>query len=132
VEDHDRRVAGVAIQTFYRHFGGKDQLLLAAIEDMHTEQVAVYEEAAGDLPGPVARLRYIKAALSGLDAEGPGAYPGFTAAAHRTYHEPSFARGRPPTPDTHRLASDIPGGASVSPASHAAISRGPWFHADRV
>ena len=80
--------AGVAIQTFYRHFGGKDQLLLAAIEDMHTEQVAVYEEAARDLPDPVARLRYyITAVLSGLDAEGPAAAgPRFITAEHWRLH----------------------------------------------
>lgn len=81
--------AGVAIQTFYRHFGGKDQLLLAAIEDMHTEQVARWEQAARELPGPVARLRYyIGAVLSGLDAEGPaGAGPRFITAEHWRLHQ---------------------------------------------
>jgi TetR/AcrR family transcriptional regulator len=44
------REAGVALQTFYRQFGGKDQLLLATLEDMHAEQAAAYEEAARDIP----------------------------------------------------------------------------------
>ena len=37
--------AGVALQTFYRIFGGKDQLLLAVFEDLIAESLR-YEEAA--------------------------------------------------------------------------------------
>jgi AcrR family transcriptional regulator len=67
------REAGVALQTFYRHFGGKDQLLLATIEDMHATQAALYAQAARDLPDPLARLRhYITAIMSSLDATGQG------------------------------------------------------------
>ena len=50
--------AGVALQTFYRHFGGKDQLLLAVIEDTVAEQAAWAEETARSLPDPVSRLRF--------------------------------------------------------------------------
>ena len=50
--------AGVALQTFYRLFGGKDQLLLAVFEDLIAENCARYEESARDLPDPVARLRF--------------------------------------------------------------------------
>ena len=50
--------AGVAMQTFYRHFAGKDQLLLAVLEDIVSEAAAGYEQAARDLPDPLARLRY--------------------------------------------------------------------------
>jgi len=65
--------AGVAMQTFYRHFAGKDHLLIAVIEDMISEQVVRYEEAARDLPDPVARLRqHVMAALSGLGDERRG------------------------------------------------------------
>src|SRR5437763_1376439 len=32
--------AGVAVQTFYKHFSGKDQVLLAVIEDVIAETVA--------------------------------------------------------------------------------------------
>ena len=40
--------AGVALQTFYRIFGGKDQLLLAVFEDLIAESCAEYE--AGGRP----------------------------------------------------------------------------------
>jgi AcrR family transcriptional regulator len=67
------RESGVALQTFYRHFGGKDQLLLATLEDLHAEMATRYEEAARDLPDPVARLHYyVKSALQALDLAGRG------------------------------------------------------------
>jgi TetR/AcrR family transcriptional regulator len=62
--------AGVALQTFYRHFPGKDQLLLAVVEDTITESCTWFEEQARELPDPVARLRfYVTAALGALDTD---------------------------------------------------------------
>jgi AcrR family transcriptional regulator len=83
------REAGVALQTFYRHFGGKDQLLLAALEDMHAEHAVAYEEAAGDIANPLDRLHfYVTLALSGLDEAGPGAMtPQFITAEHWRLHQ---------------------------------------------
>jgi AcrR family transcriptional regulator len=52
------REAGVALQTFYRHFGSKDQLLLATLEDLMATHAARFAAEASDLPGPLARLRY--------------------------------------------------------------------------
>lgn len=49
--------AGVALQTFYRYFTGKDQLLLAVIEDLLTEVAASFERAAREIDDPVERLR---------------------------------------------------------------------------
>ncbi|GGV41202.1 hypothetical protein GCM10010182_77230 [Actinomadura cremea] len=66
--------AGVAVQTFYRHFGGKDQLLLAVLEDMIDRQTAVYEASTRDLEDPVERLRqYIVSALESLGSGSPAA-----------------------------------------------------------
>jgi AcrR family transcriptional regulator len=78
------REAGVAIQTFYRHFGSKDQLLLAVLEDIITDQAVRYEAAARELPNPVARLEYyVKTALAGLDADEPAQVgPRFVTAEH--------------------------------------------------
>jgi deazaflavin-dependent oxidoreductase (nitroreductase family) len=78
------RTAGVAMQTFYRYFPGKDQLILAVIEDMVAEQAAQLAEVARELPDPLARLRrYVLAALSALDAEGAAASgPRFITAEH--------------------------------------------------
>src|SRR5438876_21944 len=59
--------AGVALQTFYRLFSGKDQLLLAVFEDMIAESCMQYEDAARELPDPVARLHfYVTEALRSL------------------------------------------------------------------
>jgi AcrR family transcriptional regulator len=68
------REAGVALQTFYRHFGGKDQLLLATIEDLHAEMAVQYEAAARDLPDPLARLHYYVVTIL-AELEGPGLAP---------------------------------------------------------
>jgi len=63
--------AGVALQTFYRQFAGKDQLLVAVIGDLIAEAAARYEEAARGLPDPVARLRfYVTSTLRGVGGAG--------------------------------------------------------------
>ena len=63
--------AGIALQTFYRYFEGKDQLLLAVIENMVEESCIEFKERARDLPDPVARLRsYITSVVTSLDPKG--------------------------------------------------------------
>ena len=65
--------AGVALQTFYRYFASKDELLLAIIGDAMTEACGRWVEAAADLPDPLARLRfYLTATLERLAADGEG------------------------------------------------------------
>jgi len=48
--------AGVAMQTFYRYFAGKDELLLAVIEDMVAEASATYKARAAGIADPIERL----------------------------------------------------------------------------
>jgi TetR/AcrR family transcriptional regulator len=51
--------AGVALQTFYRHFGSKDALMLAVVEEAsraENERIAEKAQLAGD---PLSRLRVI-------------------------------------------------------------------------
>ena len=80
--------AGVALQTFYRLFGGKDQLLLAVFEDLIAENCARYEEAARQLPDPVARLHfYVTAALHTLSGGDAGIAPRFVTAEHWRLHQ---------------------------------------------
>lgn len=63
--------AGVALQTFYRYFASKDELLLAVIADAMADACAQWEAAASELPDPLARLRfYITAVIEVLDSEG--------------------------------------------------------------
>ena len=65
--------AGVAIQTFYRYFGGKDELLLAVIEETIVSGCARLEARAAALDDPLDRLRlYTTAAIDGLIDENPG------------------------------------------------------------
>lgn len=65
--------AGIALQTFYRHFAGKDQLLLAVFEDVVSERAGEVEAAARELPDPVARLRfYLFEILRSLRGDGGG------------------------------------------------------------
>ncbi len=56
--------AGVSLQTFYRYFASKDELLLALIADAMTEACDRWTEAAAEIPEPMDRLRfYITAPL---------------------------------------------------------------------
>lgn len=62
--------AGVALQTFYRYFASKDELILAVIGDAMTEAVERWRQAAEELPDPLARLRYfITSTLERLDGD---------------------------------------------------------------
>jgi AcrR family transcriptional regulator len=63
--------AGVALQTFYRYFASKDELLMAVIGDAMTETCELVAEAARDLPDPLDRLRfYVWSTLDKLDGTG--------------------------------------------------------------
>jgi AcrR family transcriptional regulator len=56
--------AGVALQTFYRYFASKDELLLAVIGDAMTEACERWATATAGMPDPMDRLRfYITAPL---------------------------------------------------------------------
>ncbi|MBY8862329.1 TetR/AcrR family transcriptional regulator [Nocardia sp. CA2R105] len=79
--------AGIALQTFYRHFAGKDQLLLAVFENVIARRAAEAEAVARELPDPVARLRvYIGDTLMSLrDDDGPG--PRAVTAEHWRLHQ---------------------------------------------
>lgn len=59
--------AGVALQTFYRYFSGKDELLLAVIEDMIAEACEAFAAQAEGITDPLERLRcYVAAVVSDL------------------------------------------------------------------
>jgi len=66
--------AGVALQTFYRYFASKDELLLAVIGDAMTDACERWAEAAAELPDPLARLKYyLTSTLQRLNAPGADA-----------------------------------------------------------
>ena len=63
--------AGVALQTFYRYFASKDELLLAVIGDAMTDACERWADAAAELPDPLARLRYyLTSTLELLEGDG--------------------------------------------------------------
>ena len=75
--------AGIALQTFYRHFDGKDQLLVAVIQDMIADACDAFEQAAANVDDPLERLHiYIATALRGLQNAPGGVGPGFITAEH--------------------------------------------------
>ena len=79
--------AGVALQTFYRHFEGKDQLLLAVMEDTIAEGAAEFEVAARHLRDPLARLHfYVEAALEPVHV-GDHIGPRFITSEHWRLHQ---------------------------------------------
>jgi TetR/AcrR family transcriptional regulator len=51
--------AGVALQTFYRHFGSKDELLLAVLEENVEDGAAEMEAIAAREADPVEQLRVV-------------------------------------------------------------------------
>jgi TetR/AcrR family transcriptional regulator len=69
--------AGVALQTFYKHFEGKDQVLLAVIEDMILEASVDLRERGNLIEDPIDRLRlYVTDTLQtirGGSIDAPGA-----------------------------------------------------------
>ncbi|HUE09126.1 MAG TPA: TetR/AcrR family transcriptional regulator [Acidimicrobiales bacterium] len=73
--------AGIALQTFYRYFAGKDALLLAVIEDLIEENCRAYRQHADSIADPVDRLRfYVTTTVNSLSAQGAG--PSFITAEH--------------------------------------------------
>lgn len=78
--------AGVALQTFYRYFASKDELLLAVIGNAMTEACDGWSKAAAKLSNPVERLRfYITAPLEKLDGH-DAAGMRFIVSAHWHLH----------------------------------------------
>jgi AcrR family transcriptional regulator len=51
--------ADVSIQTFYRHFDSKDELLLAVLEEAVTAQASEYRRKISQLRDPIARVEYV-------------------------------------------------------------------------
>src|SRR3954468_11365376 len=65
--------AGIAVQTFYKYFTGKDQVLLAVIEDLVVDTCTDLKQRARDIPDPVQRLRfYVTSVVGGVGAHTQG------------------------------------------------------------
>jgi AcrR family transcriptional regulator len=121
--------AGVALQTFYRHFGGKDQLLLAVFEVLIAEYAAQAEEAARELPDPVARLRfYVTSAVRSVGADADGIGPRFVTAQHWRLHQ-LFPEeiSRATEPFTRLIARQLDAAAAAGLLGSTDPERDAWF-----
>ncbi|MDA8045424.1 MAG: TetR/AcrR family transcriptional regulator [Actinomycetota bacterium] len=76
--------AGIALQTFYRYFQGKDQLLIAVIEDMVDSSAAQYKQQATAIEDPLERIRFhISVVMESLAEAGDTPHgPRFITAEH--------------------------------------------------
>lgn len=75
--------AGVSLQTFYRYFAGKDELILAVIEQRIAEACVAFNLGARHEPDPVQRLRsYVVTAIAGLDGRASPAARRFISSEH--------------------------------------------------
>ncbi len=95
--------AGVALQTFYRYFSSKDELLLAVIGDGLDDACRRWSVTAETLAGPLERLRFfVTSPLAGLDREPPPSQPG-------TVHRVDPLATAPGVPDRTRAGRTTPG-----------------------
>jgi TetR/AcrR family transcriptional regulator len=80
--------AGVSLQTFYRYFASKDELLLALIADAMTEACDRWTTTAAGISDPMDRLRYyITAPLGRFDGDSSeGAGVRFIVSTHWHLH----------------------------------------------
>jgi AcrR family transcriptional regulator len=79
--------ADVALQTFYRHFGGKDQILVAVFADLITGHCEALAERAAHLDDPVERFRYYVTDTLTMLVANPGATARFMTSQHWRLHQ---------------------------------------------
>lgn len=122
--------AGVALQTFYRLFASKDQLLLAVFDDMIAEQCARFEDAGRQFEDPLERLHfYVTGALRSLGVSGVGAVgPRFVTAEHWRLHQlfpDEMAQATQPFTDL--VARQIDAAADQGLLAPGDAPRSAWF-----
>jgi TetR/AcrR family transcriptional regulator len=127
--------AGVALQTFYRYFPSKDELLLAVIADAMTEACSRWAAGAEGLADPIARLRfYITAVIEVLDAEdGDGGAAKFIVSTHWRLHRifpDELAAAEKPFVDL--LLTEIKAGVEAGLLAPADPEWAAWFIAELV
>jgi len=127
--------AGVALQTFYRYFASKDELLLAVIGDAMIDACERWAEAAAELPDPLARLRYyLTSTLERLDGAGAdGAKARFIVSTrwrlHRN-HAQELAEAEKPFVDL--LRAEVNAAIDAGLLNRPDPEWDPWFLAELV
>ncbi len=118
--------AKVALQTFYRHFGGKDEFLLALLEQTVDASCHLYAEQAKRLPDPLSRLRfYITAAATSAGADsGRQFVTSEHYRLHQLFPEELAAANRP---FTVLLVPEIEEAAAAGLLAPADVQAAAWF-----
>ncbi len=79
--------AGVALQTFYRYFASKDELILAVIGDAMNDACEQWAATASEMPDPLDRLRfYLTSTLERLGGGQDAGTARFVVSAHWRLH----------------------------------------------
>jgi TetR/AcrR family transcriptional regulator len=122
--------AGVALQTFYRHFASKDELMLAVIGDLLTSAADVWAAAAVDMPDPIDRLHfYITSIFDTIDPEGDGSATAlFIVSMHWRLHRllpAELAAAEQPIVDL--LLTEINAGAAAGMLHPSNPESDAWF-----
>jgi AcrR family transcriptional regulator len=80
--------ADVALQTLYRHFGGKDQVLIAVLGDLVTAHCDALASQVADVDDPVERLRFFVTETLAVVVVDPGASAArFMTSQHWRLHQ---------------------------------------------
>jgi TetR/AcrR family transcriptional regulator len=120
--------AGVALQTFYRYFPSKDQLLLAVLERYIRESCEVIEAAARDYDNPVDRLHFYVTWPLGLLRAGNSAEAKVTTREHYRLHQIDPDAVAHATSAYTRLISDALQDTKASGVLHPAdCARAAWL-----
>jgi TetR/AcrR family transcriptional regulator len=121
--------AGVALQTFYRYFGSKDQLLLALIGLLIRDHCDVLAESAQPFDDPVARLEiYVRRTLAPLHNADGLASARFITSEHWRLHQTCPAdvwAATQPVSDLIRL--ELEAGASAGTLAPRNPARDAWL-----
>lgn len=127
--------AGVALQTFYRYFASKDELLLAVIGDGLSDACRRWSAAAGDLTDPLERLRFfVTSPLAGLERN-PDRYTlaQFVVSTHWQLHRvfpKELAQAEKPLVDL--IHTEIRAAADAGSVKSAGTHQDAWFIVELV
>ncbi|MFW0787065.1 helix-turn-helix domain-containing protein [Gordonia sp. CPCC 206044] len=127
--------AGIALQTFYRYFASKDELILAVIADAMKSSCERWTAAAADITDPLERVRFfIVAPLQGLN-QGPqrGAQAQFMVSTHWRLHRifpEELAKAEQPLVDL--MTSEIQAAVDAGALTTARPADDAWFTTELV
>ena len=121
--------AGVALQTFYRYFGSKDQLLLALIGDLISDHCAVLVASVQRLTDPTDRLEmYVRTTLAPLRDPERVTAAQFITAEHWRLHQTSPAEVWAATqPMSDLIRIELEAGSSSGTLSPRNPERDAWL-----